>query len=77
MNWLVPDVRACKRWWTMHVMGVGFAFSAVKAGLIAASAGAGWFGALRREWAWLVVVMLFIAGAVVRILRQPDKRRKS
>lgn len=71
---LVPDVGNWKRWWSMHVMGIGFGFSAVKAGLIAASAGASWFTAFDRAWAWLIVAVLFLVGAVVRVLQQRPRK---
>lgn len=77
MKYLLPDWKSCRRWWSMHVVGLGFVFSAVKAGLVAAAAGAGWFGALRREWAWVMVCALFLVAAIVRVMKQPEQKPPS
>lgn len=68
---LVDDWRDAYKWWVMHVNGIGFVLSVIKAGIVAASAVTGWIGVLPKLLSWSLVAALFIIGMVVRILKQP------
>lgn len=70
------SLREWRRWWCVYPIHAGFLLSALKVGLVAASAGAGWIGVLSATWAWVIVALLFLCAFFARIFMQPVKYKR-